>query len=353
LYLAEEATQSYGKGRTDMNYTRLPNDLPKTLRKYGLKVTEVDGWQSRGRPVSTGGFDPVGVLCHHTATGKNWTDEAVVKLLVNGRSDLPGPLVQFGLSRDGTVYLVASGRCNHAGVAKASGSVAAGDGNNLYIGIEGFNDGMGEPWSRIQYDAYVLLSAVLSVEITKTSAQTVRGHKETSVTGKPDPKFDMDDFRKAVAAKMVAIKSNEGDKEDIVASKPGPTLTHPGTLGKTVEYKVPLSKPVALEKLKTYTAATIVIPSGGVYLVTLQTRMPANETTEAEMEFVRLGWPGLDKEDSTGHNHIPHSEKWASTWHRWRTMNHAIAGGGPLAYNIILDAAYSEMRFVAKATRIA
>jgi endonuclease/exonuclease/phosphatase family metal-dependent hydrolase len=181
----------------------LPSNLPKILRDAGLKVVEVDGWRDRGRP---GSFAPVGVLCHHTATKKSTSDAAVVRLLRVGRSDLPGPLCQIGLARDGTVYLIAAGRANHAGRAKASGTVAAGDGNELYIGIEAFNDGVGEPWPTVQREAYELVCAVLSVKITGNSAQTVRGHKETSVTGKIDPRgIDMGKFRTDVAAKMKAL----------------------------------------------------------------------------------------------------------------------------------------------------
>jgi hypothetical protein len=185
-----------------MTYKRLPSDLPKILRSHGLKVVQVDGWQDRGRPASTGNFDPVGVLCHDTVTGSNVSDKDVVHLLVNGRSDLPGPLAQFGLARDGTVYIIASGRCNHAGVARPHGSVVGGDGNTLYMGVEAFNDGVHESWSKTQYDAYVLLAAVLSVYVTKNSVRTVSGHKETSITGKVDPTFDMDAFRTRVQKKM-------------------------------------------------------------------------------------------------------------------------------------------------------
>jgi len=188
-----------------MVYKRLPNDLPEILRAQGLNVVEVDGWKTRGRPESVGEFNPVGVLCHHTATKKSILDSAVVSLLKNGRSDLVGPLVQLGLARDGAVYVIASGRCNHAGSAKASGTVAAGDGNKLYIGIDEFNDGVSETYTQAQYDAYVLLAATLSVKITGNSVQTVRGHKETSKTGKPDPKFDMSAFRSDVQAKMEEI----------------------------------------------------------------------------------------------------------------------------------------------------
>lgn len=191
---------------------RLPANTPALLRAAGLTVVEVDGWETRGRPASTGGFAPVGVLCHHTATSKASPDAAVIRLLVMGRSDLPGPLCHFGLGRNGTVYVIASGRANHAGKAKASGTVAAGDGNSLYIGVEAFNDGRGEPWPSAQYDAYVLLCAALSKKITGNSVNTVRAHKETSVTGKIDPTFSMDAFRSRVAAAM----------ERLSATKPAP-----------------------------------------------------------------------------------------------------------------------------------
>lgn len=195
--------------------SKLPDNLPHILRHYGLRVEEVDGWRARGRPASTGGFNPVGVLCHHTATGPSSSVASVINLLVRGRSDLPGPLCQLSLTRNGTVYIVAAGRANHAGVAKASGTVASGDGNELYVGIEAHNNGVGEKWPNDQYDAYVLLCAVLCKEITHNSFKTVRGHKETSVTGKIDPTFNMDTFREKVAAKL----------RDLGGSPPAPKPT--------------------------------------------------------------------------------------------------------------------------------
>lgn len=187
----------------------LPNNTVKMLRNRGLKVVTVPGYKTRGRPASTGGFRPAGVLCHHTATSIRTLIAAVLRLLVFGRPDLPGPLCQFGLGRDGTVYMVALGRANHAGTAKASGTMSAGDGNEIYIGIEAFNDGVGEKWPAAQYNAYVLLCAALSLDFNKNSANTVRGHKETSFTGKIDPTFDMDAFRVKVASKMDELKTGE------------------------------------------------------------------------------------------------------------------------------------------------
>lgn len=199
----------------------LPHNLPDLLRKHGLTVVEIDGWQTRGRPASTGGFAPVGVLCHHTASASNGRD--AIPLLVKGRSDLPGPLCHLSLDRQGVVYVVAAGRANHAGEARASGTVAGGDGNTLYIGIEAQNIGTGEHWPKAQYDAYVRLCAALCVEVTGNSANSVRAHRETSVTGKIDPagptpyggSFDMNDFRARVAAEIFSARARN--------AKPAPT----------------------------------------------------------------------------------------------------------------------------------
>ena len=48
-----------------MTYRYL-TDLAAVLRAAGLTVIELDGWRSNGRPKTTGGFDPVGILWHHT-----------------------------------------------------------------------------------------------------------------------------------------------------------------------------------------------------------------------------------------------------------------------------------------------
>lgn len=169
--------------------TNLPKDLPARLRKAGLTVIEIDGWQARGRPSSTGGFKPVGVLNHHTGgrdgSGDAEDDLKYAKwLFLTGRSDLPAPLCHIALSAEGVVYLGAAGRANHAGTAKASGSVAAGDGNSLYIGIEWMLSGTQKIADK-QYDAAVKLNAVL-LDVLGSSEQAVSCHYQISTTGKWD-----------------------------------------------------------------------------------------------------------------------------------------------------------------------
>jgi hypothetical protein len=172
--------------------SNLPANTAQILRDAGLKVVEIPGWTTRGRPESTGGFAPVGVLNHHTgasALGRAvaWVMEYVRWMFFIGRpSDgLPPPLCNMALGRDGTVYLGAAGRANHAGKARARGTVAAGDGNRLYVGVEWLLSGT-EAIPQVMYDAGVLLNKVLITKILKTSVGTVAAHYETSVTGKWD-----------------------------------------------------------------------------------------------------------------------------------------------------------------------
>lgn len=168
----------------------LPSNLPALLRDAGLTVVEIEGWETRGRPASTGGFDPVGVLNHHTGSrdedGDFADDLAYANWLAKtGRSDLPAPLCQITLSHEGVVYVLAAGRANHAGTAKASGSVSGGDGNTLYIGIEWMLSGT-QPIPVKMMAAGVILNAVLTEQVTKTSVQSISCHYQTSVTGKWD-----------------------------------------------------------------------------------------------------------------------------------------------------------------------
>jgi peptidoglycan hydrolase-like protein with peptidoglycan-binding domain len=177
----------------------MPNSLiwlPDVLKAAGLKVAQVDGWQDRGR----GDIGRImGVLCHHTAGPKTGNMPSLATL-IKGRSDLPGPLAQLGLGRDGTYYIIAAGKANHAGRGAWKGVV---NGNTNLIGIEAENTGLPDdtPWPQIQIDAYSRGVAA----ILKHIAQPVdfcAGHKEYALPAgrKSDPSFDMATFRSSVAA---------------------------------------------------------------------------------------------------------------------------------------------------------
>jgi hypothetical protein len=163
-------------------------DLADACRKSGLPVIEVNGWRNRGH----GQFLGVNtIVCHHTATPKSAAgDFPSLRIVRDGRSDLPGPLSQIGLGRNGTVYVIA------AGVAWHAGPVFFQRQDNWHsIGIEAEHDGL-SGWSPIQHSAYVRLVAAL-VEHYEIPLSNVQGHKEVArpLGRKTDPNFDMTAFR--------------------------------------------------------------------------------------------------------------------------------------------------------------
>lgn len=161
--------------------------LADVLRAANVVVVEHDGWKGRGGPLS----EIRGVVLHHTATGPNASDAAVCKILIDGRTDLRGPLAQIGLDRAGRWHLIADGRCNHNGF---------GEWGNQSIGIEAFNDGQGETWPLIQLDQWQRGVAAICAHL-HLSPDRVKGHRETDPKRKVDPRgVSLDGFRKRVAS---------------------------------------------------------------------------------------------------------------------------------------------------------
>jgi hypothetical protein len=169
--------------------------LPAVLEDAGLKVAEVPGWRTRGR-AEMGTVR--GVICHHTATAAGG-NMPTLQVLIDGRPDLAGPLCQLGLGRDGTYYVVAAGRANHAGAGTWEGIST---GNSSFIGIEAEHDGDPKtPWPDVQMDAYRRGVAAILKHIGAASNMCC-GHKEYAPLRKTDPTFDMPEFRSAVTAFM-------------------------------------------------------------------------------------------------------------------------------------------------------
>jgi len=169
--------------------------LPEVLEGAGLKVAEQPGWRTRG----LGDVGRTrGVICHHTAGGKTGVMPSL-GIITSGRPGLRGPLAQLGLGRDGTFFVVAAGFAQHAGAGVWQGIRS---GNTSFIGIEAENSGAADdPWPEIQLDAYRRGVAAILTKIG-AGAEMCCGHKEYALPAgrKPDPSFDMADFRKAVAA---------------------------------------------------------------------------------------------------------------------------------------------------------
>lgn len=168
--------------------------LPDVLKRAGLKVALVPGWENRGR----GNVGRIfGVICHHTAGLKQGNMPSLQTLII-GRSDLPGPLAQLGLARDGTYYVIAAGRANHAGRGVWKG---VRNGNSNFIGIEAESTGKAadRDWTEVQIKAYIHGVAAILKHI-RQKEDFCAGHKEYAPNRKPDPvNIDMDDFRAEVA----------------------------------------------------------------------------------------------------------------------------------------------------------
>ena len=169
--------------------------LPDVLEAAGLKVALQPGWATRGR----GDVGVVrGVMCHHTAGGPTGNMPSL-RVLTEGRSDLRGPLCQLGLGRDGTYYVVAAGRAQHAGEGRWEGFTT---GNSSFIGIEAENTGRAsDPWPDVQMDAYRRGAAAILRRIG-VNERMCCGHREYALPPgrKPDPSFDLHAFRQGVAA---------------------------------------------------------------------------------------------------------------------------------------------------------
>jgi len=187
--------------------------LKPVLSDANLKVAEVPGWEERAcRAGARGEMGPItGVICHHTATTARGNMPSLDTLLA-GRSDVPGPLAQLGLARDGTFYLIAAGRCNHAG--EGEGRFLRVSGNGAYIGIEAENPlPYTATWPDVQMDAYRRGVAAILKKVGGSIDKCI-AHREYAPSRKPyDPKFDMDEFR----SKVDALMQGTGEVRPLIA----------------------------------------------------------------------------------------------------------------------------------------
>lgn len=165
--------------------------LADAARLTGYPVVEVSGWRSRG--VSGRGMSAVeAVLCHHTA-GPSAGEAPSLRVVRDGRAGLSGPLSHYVLGRSGSPYVVAAGRCNHAGTSSWDGLEEL---NGRALGIEAEDDGDGR-WTEEQRDAYPRLVAACLYYMRRGSRRCV-AHREAAIPHgrKIDPAgWDMDALR--------------------------------------------------------------------------------------------------------------------------------------------------------------
>ena len=217
------------------------DQIRSQLTRWGVTFHEMPNWDgpNSGRDDETGKvFGPVfGCVTHHT--GSDGSDKNNRELILEGRSDLPGPLAQFGLNDNGVVDLFTPHRANHAGggdpdVLQAvkdesyddfppdthehEGSDGAVDGNDCFYGCEAYYSGAHER-TDVAYRTLVRLWAAIC-EFHGWPGKRVIGHREWSDI-KPDPgHIDMRTLRSDVDAALAA-------GPDGVAVQEGPKMLPP------------------------------------------------------------------------------------------------------------------------------
>lgn len=174
--------------------------LPDVLRAEGLVCNIFPGAFERGH----GDFGEIwGVVCHHTGSFGETP---------NGIANHPtlGLCSQLYLGRNGEYTLCGVGVAWHAGAGSHAG-LPANNANFRTIGIEAANDGGGrpgkphhEPWSDIQYGAYVVGVGAILKKLQKSKDNSI-DHKEWAgaAQGKWDRGgIDPNIFRSDVFTKM-------------------------------------------------------------------------------------------------------------------------------------------------------
>ena len=156
--------------------------LPAALKKFGLKVKLVDGWEERG----SSAFNPHGAVGHHTA-GPKTGDHPSLHVVTFGRPDLNGPLCNTFLPRGLTVdqqavHVVAAGRANHAGLGGFRGLV----GNSSVFGTEAEDDGVDGVWTDWQLWAYPRVMAA-QLWLAGRDESWYCAHRTWAPTRKIDP----------------------------------------------------------------------------------------------------------------------------------------------------------------------
>jgi len=180
-------------------------NLPDALRKRGLVVETVPGWETRSN-----GYDlnAKAAICHWTAGPANSKTRPSLNICVNGRSDLPGPLCNVYLDRNGVAVVVSARSANHAGNGNWRGVV----GNSRLFGTEAEAAGAAD-FTQAQRAAYPKVNAAYC-DLGGFGADMIAGHSEyalpagrkTDING-----YTMDQMRAQVAAILAGHPTQEED----------------------------------------------------------------------------------------------------------------------------------------------
>lgn len=199
-----------------------PDAIVAALRAEGCEVVEVPGWRTNNRNHVKAPGPWYGLLVHHTGGETSDPYGYAAGILFHGRPDLPGPLCNVSIGRNGIVYMVGYGRSNHAGTCAQNtldlliadampldsrhlpGPDAV-DFNSLTWGVEVQGDTTIRPFSPEQYDALVRHGAALCRLFGPTwTGGSIAAHGEATRRKPADPMTDMPCLRRDVNERLHA-----------------------------------------------------------------------------------------------------------------------------------------------------
>lgn len=187
-------------------------ETPARLAHWGVPYRLVAGWEGRGNefPVR-----PDGALRHWTGVGGE-----ALNAIINGRPDLTGPLAQLYQSRQvdpatglDIVYVVASGKANHAGAGVLNGI----EGNYKLLGLEIGWAGAGEAFPPMRQLTSELAMRALLDCCLGDDPNDVGEHREYArpVGRKQDTNLSGDELRR----RMTTITPYTTGDLDLMASQ--------------------------------------------------------------------------------------------------------------------------------------
>ena len=202
-----------------MGNSQAIKDAVALLKKWGLDVQVHPQAETNGHPYT---YQPHAVIRHHTASNRLAIEQQILTYVVKGSADLPGPLCQFYIARDGTIWATSYGYAYHAGKGGPWRDIPLDNANRYSVGVEVDNDGKGEPYPAVQLHAARCLDAALLIVMGRDVSWLI-GHKEWAPLRKVDPLLDMDVERLEVAA-IIREKTSPQPRVRTYAVKAGDTL---------------------------------------------------------------------------------------------------------------------------------
>lgn len=192
-------------------------ELADKLRARGLTVVEVAGWKTRGIEFPN---RPDGAIRHWTA-GPATGNTPSLNICTNGRSDLPGPLCNTFQSRAvdangyDIVYLVASGKANHAGTGGWNGMTS----NYSVLGLEIEWSGPNEAFANVRkrkLTSELIMRAMMDCA-AGTNDNDCCEHREWAPTRKIDTNLSGDELRRRMTELRVGTTPQPpaGEEDDM------------------------------------------------------------------------------------------------------------------------------------------